>query len=370
MEAVGVLAGGVAHDFNNILGINQGYSAILMRELQGEESRRALLAEIQSATERAVSLTRQLMLFTRQQVADPRVFDLVELLSGTTKMLTRVLGDDVQVVLRALTPRALLLADSGQLEQVLANLAANARDAMPKGGTLTLEVARADLTGAAASEAGVVPGSYVVLSVTDTGIGLDVATKARVFEPFFTTKPSGKATGLGLATVFGIVRQNGGHIAVESEPGRGATFRIWLPLAAEGSAPPPPPNQLLTGAETLLVVDDEPRLRALACTVLRGAGYTVLDAQSGGDALLVLEQHPEIALLLTDVVMPLMSGDQLVERATKLRPGLPAVFMSGYTGIGAPQGRDLGSVPLVQKPFKPESLLRAVRTALEHGSGG
>lgn len=365
MEAVGVLAGGVAHDFNNILGIIQGYSAILMRDLQGEESRCALLAEIQGATERAVSLTRQLMLFTRQQVADPRLFDLVELLSGTTKMLSRVLGDDVQVVLRPLTPRALLLADAGQLEQVLANLAANARDAMPKGGTLTLEVDRAELSGAAASEAGVVPGNYVVLSVIDTGVGLDVATKARVFEPFFTTKPSGKATGLGLATVFGIVRQNGGHIAVQSELGRGATFRIWLPLAAESSVPPPPSNQLLTGTETLLVVDDEPRLRALACTVLRGAGYTVLDAQSGGDALLVLEQHPEVALLLTDVVMPLMSGDQLVERASQLRPGLPAVFMSGYTGIGAPQGRDLGSAQLVQKPFKPESLLRAVRTALE-----
>jgi CheY-like chemotaxis protein len=164
------------------------------------------------------------------------------------------------------------------------------------------------------------------------------------------------------------VRQNGGHIAVQSERGHGATFRIWLPLAAESSVPPPPPHQLLTGTETLLVVDDEPRLRALACNVLSGAGYTVLDAQSGGDALVVLEQHPEVALLLTDVVMPLMSGDQLVERATKLRPGLAAVFMSGYTGLGSPQGRDLGSAQLVQKPFKPESLLRAVRTALD-GNG-
>jgi len=369
MEAIGVLAGGVTHDFNNILGVILGYTALLLPKVDTDDPRRAQLLEIQASTEHAVGLTRQLMAFSRRQVLQPKVVDLNEVVSRMGSMLCRLIGDDVRLSVAPLLGRAWVFADPGQLEQVLMNLAVNAREAMPSGGMLSIEIRRIELDLAAAAGLGLGPGSYLRLLVRDTGEGMDKATQARIFEPFFTTKALGRGTGLGLATVFGIVQQSGGQIAVESERGRGATFSVWLPYSAQGAtltpAPPAPPLVELGGGETILVVEDDGRMRALVNTILRNAGYLVLEAQSGGDALLIVEQHSGVVdLVLTDVVMPLMSGDQLVERLAKSWPTVRAVFMSGNPDKGAEEGRRLGSAPFLQKPFRPEELLRVVKQAL------
>lgn len=368
MEAVGVLAGGIAHDFNNILGVILGYTALLLPKFGPDDGRRPQLLEIQGSTERAVALTRQLMAFSRRQVLQPKVVDLNDVLAGMSSMLQRLLGDDVRLLVVPLRERALVFADPGQLEQVLMNLAVNARDAMPHGGKLNVEVRRVELDLVAAAPLTLLPGTYLRLGVTDTGEGMDKATQARIFEPFYTTKALGKGTGLGLATVFGIVQQSGGQVTVDSEPGRGATFFVWLPQSAAGLAPVLPaeaPAAALGGGETILVVEDDVRMRELTYAILKGAGYEVLEAQSGGDALLVVEQHRDrIDLVLTDVAMPLMSGDQLVERLAKARPGVRAVFMSGNPDKGAEERRQLGSALFVQKPFTPDELLHVVRKAL------
>ncbi|MEO7034691.1 MAG: PAS domain S-box protein [Polyangiaceae bacterium] len=369
MEAIGVLAGGVAHDFNNILGVILGYTALLLPKVETDDPRRAQLLEIQASTERAVALTRQLMAFSRRQVLQPKVVDLNDVVISISSMLRRMLGDDVRLIVVPLIERGWVFADPGQLEQVLMNLAVNARDAMPRGGAITLEIRRIELEGAQAAALSLARGSYLRLGVSDTGEGMDKATQGRIFEPFFTTKAVGKGTGLGLATVFGIVQQSGGQISVESSLGRGATFHVWLPYSVQAAAaaatPVVVPAVELGGGETVLVVEDDARMRGLVNTILRSAGYKVLEAQSGGDALLIVEQHSDsVDLVLTDVAMPLMSGDQLVERLAKSWPALRAVFMSGNPDMGAQGGRRLGSAPFLQKPFQPEALLRVVRTAL------
>jgi len=371
MEAIGGLAGGVAHDFNNLLSIILSYSDMLASSLKPSDPMRADLGEINKAGLRAADLTRQLLAFSRQQVLLPRIVDLNAICSGMEKMLRRVIGEDVELASRAAPALGKILADPGQLEQVIMNLAVNARDAMPSGGKLTIETAEVELDEAYASEhAGVTPGVHVMLAVSDTGIGMGQATQARMFEPFFTTKEPGKGTGLGLATVFGIVRQSGGTIWVYSELGAGTTFKVYFPTATQASIPPPsvpPPDvHTLHGSETILLVEDDEGVRVLARTILRKYGYNALDAQSGGDAFLLCEQHAApIHLLLTDVVMPRMSGRQLAERLLSIRPQMKVLYMSGYTDDAVVRHGILEStIAFLQKPIMPHALARKVREVL------
>ena len=313
MEAIGLLAGGVAHDFNNVLAIILSYASLLMEGLKAGDPMFADLGEIKGAAERAAGLTRQLLAFSRQQALDPQLVELNDAVAGTTKMLRRLIGEDVRLTVTTLADPAWVVVDRGQMEQVLMNLAVNARDAMPTGGTLAIEVARAALDGAEARRLGLEPGPYVLVSVSDTGHGMDQETQAHIFEPFFTTKTAEKGTGLGLATVFGIVKQSGGQVTVESAPGQGATFRVWLPSVPEGAArktaPAARPGEQDVGTETVLLVEDDDRVRKLAQTILSRGGYEVLEARAAGDALLLCEQYRgHIDLVLTDVVMPLMGG--------------------------------------------------------------
>jgi two-component system, cell cycle sensor histidine kinase and response regulator CckA len=374
MEAIGSVAGGVAHDFNNLLSVILSYSEMLLMDLKPGDPMRADLEEINRAGKRAVDLTRQLLAFSRRQVLEPRVVNLNDIFAGMEKMLRRLLGEDVE--LTALTAPSLgrVLLDPGQMEQVIMNLAVNARDAMPKGGKLRIETSDVLLSAKDAAEhGGAKPGPHVMLAVTDTGTGMDPATLARIFEPFFTTKAVGHGTGLGLSTVFGIVKQSGGAIWAQSEPGKGATFWTCFPVAGPelaGVAPERPSHfperRTLRGSETILVVEDEERVRSLACTILRRYGYEVLEAQSGGDALIACEQHKApIALLLADVVMPRMSGPQLAARLVSLRPEMKVLLMSGYTN-GAPSlhGLEDSVTGFLQKPITPEVLARSVREVL------
>ncbi len=371
MEAIGSLAGGVAHDFNNLLSIILSYSEMLAEGLRPGDPMRADLAEISGAGMRAAALTRQLLTFSRQQVLLPCVVDLNAICSGMEKMLRRVIGEDVELASRVAPALGKILADPGQLEQVIMNLAVNGRDAMPRGGKLTIETAEVVLDEAYASKhAGVTPGVHVMLAVSDTGVGMAPATQARMFEPFFTTKGSGKGTGLGLATVFGIVRQSGGSIWVYSEVDCGTTFKIFFPTAdraavARASASPPGLRSTL-GSETILLVEDEESVRILARAILRKCGYNVLEAQSGGDAFLLCEQHAApIHLLLTDVVMPRMSGRQLAERLLSVRPDMKVLYMSGYTDDAVVRHGILEStINFIQKPITPQSLARKVREVL------
>jgi two-component system, cell cycle sensor histidine kinase and response regulator CckA len=329
------------------------------------------LEEIKRAGERARDLTHQLLAFSRQQVIAPRVLDLDTILSGMERMLQRLLGEDIALQLHASPKKSYVEADPGQIEQIVMNLAVNARDAMPSGGNLTIETAEVDLDGNYAAEhLGVKPGLHVMLAVTDTGVGMDKATQRRIFEPFFTTKPTGQGTGLGLATVFGIVQQSGGTIWVYSEPRQGTTFKIYLPRSSASpvesvsrSARP----VALRGVETILLVEDEDQVRHLVRNVLQRSGYEVLEAHNPGDALLLCEQHPApIDLLLTDVVMPRMSGPELCERLSAVRTDLKVLFISGYTERALPPHRlrdpDLA---FLQKPISPDSLLRKVREVLD-----
>jgi hypothetical protein len=370
MEAVGRLAGGVAHDFNNALSVILSYSEMLSDGLPREDAMRADLGEIGKAARRAADLTRQLLMFSRQQVLAPRVVDLNELLAGTERMLRRLLGEDVELALLPQRPLGSVRIDPGSIEQVIVNLAVNARDAMPTGGKLTLETADVTLDDAFAQDhLGVTPGPHVMLAVTDTGVGMDRATQSRIFEPFFTTKDKTKGTGLGLSTVFGIVQQSGGTVWVYSEPGRGTTFKVYLPRVegpAESILPTAPPATL-RGSETVLLVEDDDQVRAVAGGILRRHGYRVIEAHEGGEALRLAGEHAgTIRLLLTDVVMPGMSGTELARQLAQKCPAMRVLFMSGYTDDSIVRHGVLeASMAFLQKPFTPEVLTRRVREVLD-----
>jgi signal transduction histidine kinase len=370
MEAVGRLAGGVSHDFNNVLSVILSYADLILAGLGDDDALRPDLEEIRKAGERAADLTRQLLAFSRQQALLPKILDLNQVIAGMEKMLGRLLGADVEVTLLPSARAGKVRADPGQIEQVIMNLVVNARDAMPRGGKITIQTNNAELDEHYASEhLGVTTGPYVMVAVTDTGIGMDKETQAQVFEPFFTTKERGKGTGLGLSIVFGIVKQSGGHIWVYSEPGKGSTFKVYLPrtnATADTTPSQPPPSEAGGGFETILLVEDDDQVRVVAKGILRRSGYTVLEAPGPGEALLVVEQYgARINLLITDVVLPRMNGPQLVERIRTSRPDIKVLFMSGYTDEAIIQHGILDSgVTFLQKPITPTSLARKVREAL------
>ncbi|MGZ3481933.1 MAG: ATP-binding protein, partial [Myxococcaceae bacterium] len=376
MEAIGQLTGGVAHDFNNILSIILSYSSLILEDLGQDSQMRQDVLEIRTAGERAADLTRQLLAFSRRQILQPRIVDLNQVLAGMEKMLRRVIGEDIDLNMLPAPEPALANVDPGQFEQVIMNLAVNARDAMPEGGNLTVEISRVELGQTYAEEhAGVTAGPHLMVAVTDSGTGMDRQTQERIFEPFFTTKAPGKGTGLGLSTVFGIVRQSGGHIWVYSEPAKGTTFKIYLPPAGEEARPALTEPAMArpdtsNGDETILLVEDDERLRKVTRTVLTRHGYRVLEAQSGGDALLICERSADpIHLLLTDVIMPHMAGPELATRLTAVRPRLSVLYMSGYTDNAVLRHRILEKdAAFVQKPFRPEVLLRKVRQVLDEAA--
>jgi two-component system cell cycle sensor histidine kinase/response regulator CckA len=374
MEGIGRLAGGVAHDFNNILSVILSSAELALESLREGDPLREDLLDIQQSGKRAAVLTRQLLAFSRKQVLQPVPLDLNQALAEMEKMLRRIIGEDIEFM-RVLSPDIWLVkADPGQVEQVVMNLVVNARDAMPKGGKLTLETANVELDQVYAdSNAGAGLGPNIMLAVTDTGVGMDEQTMARVFEPFFTTKEVGKGTGLGLSTVYGIVKQSGGSISVQSVLGQGTTFKVYLPRDTSLVGPIVTATPAVTrpvGTETVLVVEDEQAVRNIARRILEGAGYAVLTAASGGEALLTCERHPsEIHLVLTDVVMPQMSGRDLVDRLASIRPGVRAVFMSGYTGeVILKHGLLEAGTQFIGKPFTQAELLRKIRYALD-GAG-
>jgi two-component system, cell cycle sensor histidine kinase and response regulator CckA len=372
MEAIGSLAGGVAHDFNNILSVILSYAGMLLGDLVPDDPMREGLEEIRQAGQRAAALTRQLLLFSRHQAFEPVVLSLNDVLAGMDKLIRRILGEDVEVVLHQGASLSRIFADASHIEQVIMNLVVNARDAMPTGGKLTLETKNVLLDESFAERhLGVVPGPYVLLTVTDTGGGMDKETQLRIFEPFFTTKEVGKGTGLGLSTVFGIVRQSEGSIWVESAPGAGTTFSVYFPQSErepekvrKAIAPP-----VLTGTETILLIEDEEHVRVVSRAILARNGYNVVEVGSPSEAVEVCSKPSSpIHLVLTDVVMPQMSGPELAKRLRSLRPEIKVLFMSGYTddtiirhGMLDPKTRFL------QKPLTPEDLLRKVREVLDGG---
>lgn len=370
LEAIGRLAGGVAHDFNNILSIIMGHGELLLGAMGGDDRARNGLEQIRRAADRAASLTQQLLAFSRKQVLQPKVLDLNDAVADVQKMLSRVIGEDIELVASLHPSLVPVKADPGQVEQVLMNLAVNARDAMPHGGKLVMETSNMEAGAEVARDLDLVPGRYAVLKVTDTGHGMDGATRSHVFEPFFTTKPMGKGTGLGLATVYGIVKQSGGSIQVESEVGRGTLFRIYLPVA-EGSARKRQETvvgeKVEGGTETILVTEDEPDLRELARIFLAGYGYKVLEAASAEQAIQMADTFPgPIDLLLTDVIMPGMSGRQLAENILSKRPQTKIVYMTGYTDDMVVQHKVLEpGVKLLQKPFGRVDLALKVRLTLD-----
>ncbi|MEP6572297.1 MAG: PAS domain S-box protein [Gemmatimonadota bacterium] len=367
MEAVGRLAGGVAHDFNNILTAITGYCDLLREDLSPGHPGIDDVVEIRLAADRAAGLTRQLLAFSRQQVLEPRVLDLGELVHNLDRMLRRLLGEDVDLVTHVNPALGAVKADPGQVEQVLMNLAVNGRDAMPEGGKLVIDVRNAGIDSAfAASHAGMRPGAYVLLSVRDSGTGMNEATKARLFEPFFTTKDKGKGTGLGLSTVYGIVKQSEGFIDVQSELGRGSTFTVYLPRveeAVESSSTDAPPDGVACGTETILLAEDDATVRGIVSSVLTRAGYRVLTAKSGAEALLIAAEYPRpIHMLVTDVVMPGLGGRDLAMRLLLARPGLRVLYMSGYTDDEVlRRGIVERTSAYLRKPFSPDLLLRKVR---------
>jgi PAS domain S-box-containing protein len=374
MEAVGRLAGGVAHDFNNLLTIICGCSELMLGSLPPTDPGRELIANVKEAGERAAALTKQLLAFSRKQVLEPKVLDVNSVVERVEKMLRRLIGEDIELTSILQPGLRWVLADAGQVEQVLLNLAVNSRDAMPRGGKLTIKTANVELDDNYAHlNPDVRPGSYVLLSVSDTGCGMDEATRRRVFEPFFTTKSAGTGTGLGLATVFGIVQQSGGHITVQSAPGRGTLIKIFLPRVHANQCDRPESDHAISspfGSETLLLAEDEDGVRALASRVLRASGYTVLEASNGAEAMRVCQEHPgKIDLLVTDVVMPGFGGRELADRLTGERPDTPVLFLSGYMEDAVVRhGVQAAEVAFLQKPFKAGALVRKVRDLLDQRS--
>ena len=372
MEAVGQLAGGIAHDFNNLLTAILGYCSLVLDDVPQDAALRSDLEEIRTAGERAASLTRQLLAFSRRQMLQPQLVDVNALVAGLAKLLRRLMGEDVELVTTLGSDLPVVRADPASLEQVLVNLAVNARDAMAGGGRLTIDTRVVDLDAAfAATHIPMTSGRYVMVSVADTGTGMDPVTRGRIFEPFFTTKEQGKGVGLGLATVYGIVKQNGGYIWVDSEVGSGTTFSVYLPPAEVAASVRPvdgaaKDDRRRRGWETVLLVEDEDAVRALAREVLRRHGYVVLEARHGVEALRLAERHPDaIHLLISDVVMPHMSGSELAARLSADRPKMKVLFMSGYTDrLGLHRDQTSGAA-FVQKPFTPEALARKVRSVLD-----
>jgi PAS domain S-box-containing protein len=371
MEAIGQLAAGVAHDFNNLLSVVLSYSIFIHEQLKDNDPLRGDIEQVRRAGERATDLVRQLLAFSRRQMLAPRTLDLCQQVLGMEKMLRRLLGEDVDLALFTGDTPGNIEADPTQVEQIVMNLVVNARDAMPSGGKLSIEVGSVVLDAAyAASHNEVSPGRYVMLAITDTGTGMTAAVREHIFEPFFTTKGTGKGTGLGLSTVFGIVKQSHGHIWVYSEPSHGTTFKVYFPqvdgTASSPTASPTVPS-VLTGNETILLVEDDEQVRVMLCLLLRRHGYEVLDAQNGGEAFLISEQHSgEIHLLLTDVVMPRMNGQQLAKRLQPVRPAMKVLFMSGYTDNAVVhQGVVAADAAFLQKPITPNALLRKTREVLD-----
>jgi CheY-like chemotaxis protein/two-component sensor histidine kinase len=372
MEAVGRLAGGIAHDFNNLLAVMLGYTTLTLSRTGDPAVVTRNLEQIRTAAERAANLTRQLLTFSRKQVLQPRVVDLGGVVAELHTMLERLIGEDIELVTDVARAKGHVKADRGQLEQVIVNLAVNARDAMPRGGRLAIAMHDVVIDAALAREQpGLRLGRHVRIEVSDNGAGMEPETLGRLFEPFFSTKEKGKGTGLGLATVYGIVKQSGGHIAVESAPGRGTTFRIWLPeVEAEAPAAPAPVpagTEAPAGSETILLVEDEDAVRGLLFEVLSESGYKVLQASSGAEALRVSRAHGgSVDLLLTDVVMPGMGGREVATALTAERPGLRVLFASGYTAEAiARHGVLEPGTDLIHKPFTPDALLRRVRERLD-----
>ena len=371
MEAVGRLAGGVAHDFNNLLTVITGYSDLLLSGRDLTNSQRTALEEVRRSAERGGALTQQLLSFSRRQPLETRTVHLNSLILQVEKMLRRLIGEDIDLVTIPAAAVDIVDADPGRLEQVIMNLVVNARDAMPHGGKLTIETGSIQLDESfSAKQLGVRPGRFVTLSVTDTGIGMDEATMAHLFEPFFTTKNPGRGTGLGLATAYGIIRQSGGAIGFFSQPGIGTTARIYLPIAdekariaAENAALPPP----MTGAETILLVEDETRVRKLIAGVLATRGYTVIEATRGEEAIRLCKEHKgKIDLAVVDVVMPEMSGPDLARQVAPLCPGLRLLYISGYTDEAiVHHGIHESGAAFLQKPFLPDALARKVREVLD-----
>jgi two-component system cell cycle sensor histidine kinase/response regulator CckA len=372
MEAVGRLAGGVAHDFNNLLCVILSYSEMMLGDLKKGDPIRGEIEEIHCAARRAADLTRQLLMFSRQQVLEPKVLDLNDMLAGMDKMLRRLLGADVDLVTLRAQHLGRVRADPSSVEQVIMNLVVNARDAMPTGGTLTTETANVVLDETyAQAHLGVKPGPHVMLAVTDTGTGIDKATRARIFEPFFTTKESGKGTGLGLSTVFGVVQQSRGSISVHSEVGKGTTFAVYLPLVDAAVEVVREAESVTTsrGSETILLVEDDDQVRIVARGILSRSGYHVIEASNAGEALLCSEEHcGAIDLLLSDVVMPQVSGPALAKRLASDRPEMKVLCMSGYTDDSIVRHGVLeAQIAYLQKPFTPDTLTGRVRDVLDGG---
>jgi PAS domain S-box-containing protein len=373
LESIARLAGGVAHDFNNLLTAILGGVDVLLERVEAGDPLREGVEEIEDAARRAAALTRQLLVFSRKEIVQPVLVDLNEVVAGMVRMLRRLIGEDIELVTAPGSGLGRVRADPGQLEQVVVNLAVNARDAMPGGGRLALETGSVQVDEDTARLHGVEPGRHVLLSVADTGSGMSSETQAHLFEPFFTTKERGKGTGLGLSTVYGIVRQSGGYVRVASRPGRGTTFRIYLP-EAEGPAeraaeqperPTPTPSR---GSETVLLVEDDPLVRRVTARTLRAAGYPVVEATDGSDALRLAAQGPPPDLLVTDLVMPHMGGEALAARFRAEHPETRVLLISGYTDHGI-DPRALGDdVAFLQKPFPPAALTRKVRELLDRGA--
>jgi signal transduction histidine kinase/ActR/RegA family two-component response regulator len=371
MEAIGRLAGGVAHDFNNLLTVITGYCGMILRRLQNEDPIRHEMGEIKMAGERATALTAKLLAFSRRQVPQRKVTDLTTVMIDVQELLIRLIGEDIQLIATVEPGIGLVNVDEAQIGQVIMNLAVNARDAMPKGGTLAIQLSNIGLDEEyARSHFGVWPGRYVMLSVKDTGCGMDAETQARMFDPFFTTKEQGKGTGLGLSMVYGIVKEHGGHVGVDSLVGVGTTIRIYLPRVegiVETSAKELGEAKQKCGSETILVVEDDNQLRQMVVHILQAEGYTVLEAENGDQALLLSRSHGRtIDLVVTDIVMPGMSGRTLAEKITSSGVCSRVLFMSGHSGdTTGPQEAMVSDVPMLTKPFSPEQLLERVRSALE-----
>jgi len=361
MDAIGRLTAGVAHDFNNLLTVINGYSDLSLREIPLDNPVRRKIDEVKKAGDQAAALTRQLLAFGRKQASQSKVVDVNAAVKSNLNILRRVIGEDIELITVLDPVLRPIQADDGQIEQVLLNLAVNSRDAMSRGGKLTIQTANAPANGANSHK--------VLLTVSDTGCGMDAATQLRVFEPFFTTKESGRGTGLGLSIVSGIVKQNGGAIEVDSKPGEGTTFRICLPgaeittpaVAAHSAA------EVRTGSETILVVEDDPAVRQFVSTILQDAGYRVLAARHGEHALEICQQHQgRFELVVTDLVMPHMNGPVLVEKLRSLAPGVRVLYMSGYADDAVARHGDLDpGIPFIRKPFSSGSLLQKVREGLD-----